>query len=195
MNLLGWAMVCPYAMKLLWHGTIPLDIAVYPTAEESKHRHDMFGMIVEDQIRSGIFNIIDEKHEYEHGICFQNGEDELCARSKADYVYLGTLERTRSKNRLITIYLEISSSRINVAKPWQAILRGISLYYERRIPVGIIIVSPERMMFKILDDQDQRKVIKRINAGLRRDAEENWASSSNLCSLCELLHYCPYRLI
>ena len=88
------------------------------------------------------------------------------------------------------MYVEVSSARINVAKPWQALLRGIGLYYERRIPVGIVIVSPAKIMYKLLEDSDQQVVLTRLNR-----PSDGFEANPNLCSLCELLGYCPYKVI
>ena len=92
--------------------------------------------------------------------------------------------------KLVSLYVEVSSTKINVAKPWQAILRGIALYYEMRLPVGVIIVSPEKIMYKLLEDRDQRNVLSRL-----RRSSEDFEPNPNLCSLCELASQCIFRAI
>ena len=187
LNLLGWAALCPRAAELLWHDSTPLSHPGYPTAEESKDVHDSLVELISTNINkiTKKNQLVDYKREYEHFIGLIKDGVLLCARSKADLVYTLNLEGS-----LFTLYVEASSSRINVAKPWQALLRGIALYYERRIPVGIIIVSPEKIMYKLLEDRDQEEVLKR----LFRSAE-GFKPSPNLCSLCELSHYCRYKVI
>jgi len=185
LNLLGWAMLCPHAMELLWHGSTPLAQPAYPTAEESMRLHRLLVEATASAVGSLGAQVASVEREHEHVLGLRRGEDLLCARSKADLVY--TL---RVGGSLLTLYVEVSSSRINVAKPWQALLRGIALYYERRLPVGVAIVSPERVMYKLVSDQDQDEILRRVRGG-----SEGFQPSPNLCSLCELQHYCPYRVV
>jgi len=193
LNMLGWALLCPYARDLIWHGAIPFHQPDYPTADESKALHEELRNQVNSIFEDGqIIRILNVEKEYEHsiGIWLRPSENKgrdtfVCAKSKADLVYTAW-----SGKRLFTLYTEVSSTRINVVKPWQAILRGISLYYERRLPVGIIIVSPEKIMYKLLNDGDQTRVLSLINI-----PSDDYPSNPNLCSLCELIKSCPFRAI
>jgi len=187
LNLLGWALLCQHARDLLWHGAIPQQQPDYLTAEESKALHERFKREVMDILNELLrgYVVVDVQNEYEHDLSIRKGDDVLCAKSKADLVYTVQLNE-----RLITLYVEVSSTRINVVKPWQTILRGVSLYYERRLPVGMIIVSPRKIMYKLLEDSDQDKMLSLIDK-----YNENYSPSSNLCSLCELINYCPYKVI
>jgi len=185
LNLLGWAMLCPYAMELLWHGSTPLVQPDYPTADESKKLHSMVMNSVAEVVESLQARLLSAEREYQQVLGFIREDARLCAISKADIVYTMNIG-----DQLFTLYVEVSSTRINVAKPWQALLRAISLYYERRIPVGIVIVSPEKIMYKLLEDNDQDKVLKRIHRSPR-----DFNPNPNLCSLCELQQYCPYKVI
>ena len=185
LNLLGWAMLCPHAMDLLWHGSTPLGQPNYPTADESSAKHDRLREVVEQAFNSPDMRIISRLVEYQHMIGFIKKDEILCARSKADLIYI-----LKTRYGLMNTYIEIASTRINIAKPWQALLRGIALYYEWRLPTAIIIVSPYKIMYKLLRDHDQEKVLARINRGY-----EDFEPTPNLCSLCELANYCPYRAI
>lgn len=186
LNLLGWALLCPYAKDLLWHGAIPMEGPVYPTAEESKRIHDRFKRVVSDVVRDALgSNLIGVEAEYDHRICFLRDGEVLCADSRADYIYIAKLN-----NVLAVLYLEVSSTRINVVKPWQALLRGLAIYYELRRPVGIVIVSPQRIMYKLLSEEDQGSILKRM-----RRSSGDFKPTPDLCSLCELLHLCPYKVI
>jgi len=185
LNLLGWAMLCPHAVELLWHGSTPLAQPGYPTADESRKLHSMVMGSVMSAVESLDARLLSVEREYQHTLGFTIGDARLCALSKADIVYTMNVG-----GRLFTLYVEVSSARINVAKPWQALLRAIALYYERRTPVGIAIVSPGKIMYKLLEDKDQDKVLERIRGGPGRRGP-----SPDLCSLCELQHYCPYRVI
>lgn len=186
LNLLGWAMICPYALELLIHGSTPRNPIQYPTADESRRLHEYMKNRVIDAISSVRLTrgaIVSVEPEYEHRLCMRIDDVLICANSRADIVF--TL---RMGEALTTLYVEVTT-RIHVVKPWQAILRGITLYYERRLPVWIVIVSPETIMYKLLEDKDQSEILRKT----RRRA--NTAPSSNLCSLCELVHLCPYKTI
>lgn len=185
LNLLGWAMLCPHAIDLLWHGSTPLGQPNYPTADESSAKHDRLRNVVERVLDSSGMRVISRLVEYQHKVGFIKKDEILCARSKADIIYI-----IKTRRGLMNIYIEIASTRINVAKPWQALLRGIALYYEWRLPTAIIIISPEKIMYKILEDSDQERILARINRNY-----ENFEPSPNLCSLCELANYCPYKVI
>lgn len=185
LNQLAWGILCPHAMQFLWHGSAPLDQFEYPTAEESKKRHRAVLSAVKEVAEDLDYAVLDCEEEYEHRIGFRRGEETLCALSKADAVCTLAL-----KGRLLTLYLEVSSSRINVAKPWQALLRGLALYYERRLPVLVVVVSPRELIYKLVSSVDQERILRRV-FGLEGGA----ALSPNLCSLCELVHVCPYRLV
>ena len=185
LNLLGWALLCPYAAELLWHGSTPLVQPDYPTADESRRLHDMVMRSVREAIESSGTSLVSVEVEYPHSIGIIGDDTGLCALSKADIVYTLNL-----KGGLFTLYVEVSSARINVAKPWQALLRAIALYYERRLPVGVVIVSPDRIMYKLLEDSDQDKVLSRAYR-----SPDGFNPHPNLCSLCELQQYCPYRVV
>ena len=185
LNLLGWAMLCPHAIELLWHGSTPLTQPSYSTADESKELHDRLRDIVDNVLKSMNTGIISREVEYKLNIGFLKDDELLCARSKADLLY--TIKHGKD---LMNLYIDVSSTRINVAKPWQVLLRGIAMYYEWRLPVGIIIVSPEKIRYKLLEDEDQKKILRRINKKL-----ENLEPHPNLCSLCELVDYCPHKAI
>ncbi|MCE4601377.1 MAG: hypothetical protein F7C38_07465 [Desulfurococcales archaeon] len=186
LNLLGWALLCPHARDLLWHGITPLEQPLYPTAEESKSQHKVLKKLVDEHLNAFLGDrILATYPEYEHVLGIYRGDDLLCARSKADLVYNVKLGKT-----LATLYVEIASSRINVAKPWQAILRAIALYYELRLPVIVMIVSPFKIMYKVVEDRDQVALLKLVDK-----PSSNFEANSNLCSLCELASQCPYRVI
>ena len=188
LNLLGWAMLCPHAMELLWHGSTPLIQPSYPTGDESKGLHDEFKRIVDEALRSTSIRgvkIIDGMREYWHEIGFRRDDMVLCARSKADLVYMASVS-----GKLMNIYVEVSSTRINIAKPWQALLRGIALYYEWRLPVGVVIVAPDKIMYKLVENADQDEILRRL-----KRTSNGYNPNPNLCSLCELANYCPHRVI
>ncbi len=186
LNLLGWAMLCPHALELLVHGSTPSSPPPYPTADEMESLHEHIKRIVMNTINSAKIlrdNIISVESEYRHTLGLRVGDVVLCANSRADLVY--TLKIGRD---LVTLYVEVTA-RLHVVKPWQALLRGIALYYERRLPVWVVIVSPETIMYKLLEDEDQNEILRRA----RRSRED--APSPNLCSLCELAHFCPYKAV
>ena len=188
LNLLGWAMLCPHAMELLWHGSTPLPQPSYPTADESKSLHDRLKKIVDDTIRSvgsRDARIISSMREYQHEIGFRRDDTLLCAKSKADLVYT-----ISASGRLMNVYVEVTSTKINIVKPWQTLLRGVALYYEWRLPVGAIIVAPDKIMYKLIEDTDQDKILRML-----KRSGNNYEPSPNLCSLCELASYCPYKVI
>lgn len=188
MNMLGWALLCPYARDIIWHGSVPLYLPKYPTGEEAKPIHENMKKIILEDIPYIIehvnLELLNYEQEYTHSLCISRNEETVCANSKADIVLY-----VASRRSIYTLYIEITS-RIHVVKPWQALLRGIGLYYEKRLPVWIIIASPEEIRYKILTEQDQQKVLKTINR-----SSENYKPAPNLCSLCELSQYCPYRAV
>lgn len=188
LNLLGWALLCPHARDLLLHGSTPIGAWGYPTAEEAGQHHETLKSIVLEDVRQAIkyagLNPVSYSVEYKHEIAVLRDDTWVCARSKADIVYT-----IAGGSDLYTLYIE-TSTRIHAAKPWQALLRGLALYYERRLPTWIIIVSPTEIMYKILEERDQVIILKLIN----RDSE-GFEPNPNLCSLCDLSHYCPYKVI
>lgn len=193
LNLLGWAMLCPHALNLLWHGSTPLDQPSYPTAEESKKPHDNLVRLVNDIFldvvkpcsRGGRRKpcIVSGAREYDLVIGFRRGTEQLCALSKADLVYI-----LDTGYGLMNLYIDVSSSSINRAKPWQVLLRATALYYESLIPVGVIIASPQKVMYKLLAKEDQKRIHEKII-----DGKVSYKKDPNLCSLCELADYCPHR--
>jgi len=199
-NRLGWAILCPYANYLNWHGSIPLEEPKYPTGDELRSIHDKIVTLVDSVFEyTNKYRIIARWREMELYLAFrkkivENTYENLCAKGKADLVYL-----IKAGHKLILIYIDIASTRINVAKPWQIILRGLSLYYMFRIPVGLIIISPNKFMYKLLSNRDQKQVLKKIMSQLVIDdnkiSMEEDKANPNLCSLCELAHYCPWRSI
>jgi len=183
LNLLGWGILCPHARDLLWHGSTPLYPPEYPTADESKELHDWLVKQVDEALRHVASEPSVALREYWHELGIIKDGEVLCARSRADLIYLINLNGTTS-----IVYVEVSSTRLNPAKPWQALLRGIALYYEWGLPVGIVIVSPEKIMYKLLEDEDQTSIMRM----LKRESE-GFRPSPNLCSLCELRNYCPFK--
>ena len=191
LNLLGWAMLCPHALELLVHGSSPHEIW-YPTAEEAKDVHEHLRRYIEEEVnnivkvlRSENIAIVSLEPEYEHRLGIRIGDTLLCANSKADLVYTLSVKEGAEES-LVTLYIEVST-RLHVAKPWQALLRGLALYYERRLPVWIVLVSPEKLMYKQLSDEDQEEMVRRVLG------KKKISPSPNICSLCELIHFCPYR--
>ncbi len=187
LNLLGWALLCPHARELLWHGSTPLEPPEYPTAREAKRAHESLRRAAAEALEA-LFGsrLVGDGGEYAHelGVVGEDGSI-LCARSKADLVYVASLG-----GRPALLYVE-AATRIHVAKPWQALLRGVGLYYEWRLPVAVLIVSPCRLMYKVVDDRDQALLLRRLRGG----EGGGWEPSPELCSLCELSGYCPYRVI
>ena len=188
LNLLGWALLCPHARYLLWHGSTPIEPWLYPTSEEAKSLHEKLKRAVIEESRKAIglagFQVVGLDTEYQHQVSVSMGDSWLCATSKTDIVY--TVAGGRD---LYTLYIEVAT-RLHVAKPWQALLRGLALYYERRLPTWIVLVSPEEVRYKSLTSKDQEAVFRALNR-----SEEGFEPSPNLCSLCELSHYCPYKVI
>ena len=188
LNLLGWALLCPHARDLLWHGVTPLEPHPYPTSEESRPLHDELKSIVAEEARKAIrdagLRVVAVETEYSHQIGLAREDEWVCGVSKADIVY--TVARGR---RLYTLYVEVAT-RIHVAKPWQALLRGIALYYEWRLPTWVILVSPEEVRYKALEDRDQDRILAKLNL-----PSDDSSPRPDLCSLCELAHYCPYRVV
>ncbi len=188
LNQLGWALLCPYARDLIIHGAVPVSYT-YPTAEEASGIHDKIKRLTHKVLLEILGSlrdvyVVSVEPEYRHSIGFRIGHDNVCADSRADLAYTLYV-----KNQLITLYVE-AATRIHVAKPLQALLRGIALYYERRTPVWIIMVSPSRVQYKLLEEKDQDRILKLLN----RKAE-NFSPSQNLCSLCEFVHFCPHRMV
>ncbi len=191
LNLLGWALLCPHARDLLWHGSTPLDNPPYPTSEESKSLHEKLKNVVGEELSRALralgIGVVGREgglREHEHTLYIARGEDGVCASSKADIVYILSKE-----GDLYILYAE-AAVRLHVAKPLQALLRGIALYYEYRLPIWVMMVSPHEVRYKQLDDEDQRRILRLINR-----SSEGFEPSANLCSLCELSHYCPHRVI
>lgn len=194
LNLLGWAALCPHASELLWHGSAPLWQPGYPTASESKQGHERLVQAVENAFSHALdslgYQTVAVFREYEHYVGLSRrssggSAETLCASSRADLVYI-----LHTPGGLVTAYVEVSSTRINVAKPWQALLRGVGLYYEFRLPVWLFLVSPAEVRYKLLDDRDQRELLRRLQR-----SGEGFEPSPDLCSLCELAHYCPYKVV
>lgn len=186
LNLLGWAMLCPHALTLLLHGGEPFTRFDYPTADESRISHHRLQATVHNIIKNLIKRkIITARVEYDHSIEITIEGIRLCARSRADLVYI-----IQYRGKFVTIYVEISSTRINVAKPYQTILRAIGLYYQYRHPVIIIMVSPSEIRYKILSAKDQERIVQILHKRAKQTKVHQ-----NLCSLCELAQYCPNRTI
>ena len=188
LNLLGWAMLCPYALELIKHGSTPMEPPSYPTSDEAKDAHEKLKHLIRRNMGeilsfSGL-EVVNVEPEYFHQVFFSFGDEGICANSKADLVYT-----VAHKGSLYTLYIEVTT-RIHVAKPWQTLLRELGLYYERRLPVWLVIVSPEKLMYKVLTDHDQEKILKALNR-----KPDNFEPHPNLCSLCELADYCPYKVI
>jgi len=188
LNLLGWAILCPYALELIRHGSTPLEKPYYPTAEESKDWHDALKKIVKEalddiRIKNSLLSI---QYEFEHELGIQLADESICAKSKQDVF---ALVKTRNSKDIFALYIELAS-RINIAKPWQALLRGIFLYYSLRLPVGIVIVSPEKIMYKVLTDKDQDAIMSYLHR-----STEGFEPQQNLCSLCELASFCSARAL
>ena len=193
LNLLGWAILCPYALELIRHGSTPLEKPYYPTAEESKDWHDALKKIVKNafnndpSIKNSLLSIqFEDKAELEHELGIQLADESICAKSKQDVF---ALVKTRNSKDIFALYIELAS-RINIAKPWQALLRGIFLYYSLRLPVGIVIVSPEKIMYKVLTDKDQSAIMSCLHR-----STEGFEPQQNLCSLCELASFCSARAL
>jgi hypothetical protein len=179
-------MLCSHALELLVHGSTPQTPPLYPTADESRELHEYLKKAViwatNEAVKLAGGTVVSMEPEYEHRLGIKIGDSMLCANSKADLVY--TVKFGRS---LVTLYVE-ATTRIHAAKPWQALLRGIALYYERSLPVWIIIASPNNIQYKLLEDRDQDKILRSIRGG-------RTPPSPNTCSLCELAHFCPYRAV
>uniref|UniRef100_A0A7C1I4N1 Uncharacterized protein n=1 Tax=Fervidicoccus fontis TaxID=683846 RepID=A0A7C1I4N1_9CREN len=181
-------MLCPYAVELIRHGSTPLEKPYYPTAEESKDWHEALKKIVKEAlgnpyIRNSLLSI---QYEFEHELGIQFADGLICAKSKQDVF---ALVRTRNSKDIFALYIELAS-RINIAKPWQALLRGIFLYYSLRLPVGIVIASPEKIIYKVLTDEDQSDILLRLHR-----PTEGFEPRQNLCSLCELASFCSARAL
>ena len=189
LNLLGWALLCPYARDLLWHGSMPLSDYGYPTGDEANKQHESLKSSVIGELEKvfigleGI-DLVNIEQEYNHELSIRRGDGWICARSKADI-----LATIAVSGELYTVYVEVTT-RLHVAKPWQALLRGLAFYYERRLPVIVILVSPDEVRYKPLTEHDQERVLVALNR-----SSNGFQPSPNLCSLCELVHYCPYRVI
>jgi len=188
LNLLGWAMLCPYALELIRHGSTPLEKPYYPTAEESKDWHEALKKIVKEAFRDRYIknSLLSIQFEFEHELGIQLADESICAMSKQD---IFALVKTRNSKDIFALYIELAS-RINIAKPWQALLRGIFLYYSLRLPVGIVIVSPEKIMYKVLTDEDQSAILTKLHR-----STDGFEPQQNLCSLCELASFCPARTL
>jgi hypothetical protein len=181
-------MLCPYALELIRHGSTPLEKPYYPTAEESKDWHEALKKIVkhafnDKDIKNSLLSI---QFELEHELGIQLADESICAKSKQDVF---ALVKTRNSKDIFALYIELAS-RINIAKPWQALLRGIFLYYSLRLPVGIVIVSPEKIMYKVLTYEDQSAILSCLHR-----STERFEPRQNLCSLCELASFCPARAL
>lgn len=189
MNLLGWSILCPAAAELNWSGTIPFEQPIYPTADELKRLH---GNIVE-RVESSIQRIIPENSkiislmkEKQVKLSFTDHKsgDQLCGIGKIDLALV-----LKHGNHEVIIYFEVSSTRIHVAKPWQALLKSIALYHEYRLPIITVIVSIEKIKYKLLSSRDYYTIINKIYS----KPKEDFSPNPNMCSLCELVHYCPHR--
>ncbi|PLJ78582.1 MAG: hypothetical protein B7L53_01160 [Thermofilum sp. NZ13] len=177
-------------MDLLREGAAPLLSPEYPTASESKSKHEQMKKYIKnvvENLQSSQFKILDSSEEYRLQLGVKSRGVWLCAGSSADIVLITAMTTFESP---LVLYVEVTSSKINIAKPWQTLLRGLALYYERRLPVGMIIVSPREVRYKLLCEKDQLKVLKLLNrTGARVEP------SPNLCSLCELASFCPSKAI
>ncbi|NAZ12302.1 MAG: hypothetical protein GU361_06255 [Desulfurococcales archaeon] len=208
LNLLGWAMLCPYALELIRHGSTPLEKPYYPTAEESKDWHETLKKIVKHAFGDRYIenSLLSIQFELEHELGIQLADESICAKSKQDVFalvktrnskdkepdqkcHMLSLVKTKNSEDIFALYIELAS-RINIAKPWQALLRGIFLYYSLRLPVGIVIVSPEKIMYKVLTYEDQDAILSCLHR-----STERFEPRQNLCSLCELASFCPARAL
>lgn len=190
-NQLGWAVLCPAAAELVWHGSTPLPSLEpgYPTGEESRQLHDKLKRAVDQAVREVLKYsvgawIVRSWEEKEVAACIHRENAALCARGRCDLTYLA-----RINSLLLLINVDVSSARVNPAKPWQTAIRSIALYHEYRVPVTMIIVSPDTLMYKPLLQADYDRVVARI---ARERSLEGFEPSPSLCSLCELRHYCPH---
>ena len=182
--------MCPHARDILWHGSTPLQPYQYPTGEEASKDHENLLHKAEDAALGALedsgLRLARYWREYELNLTITRDGEKLCARSKADLVIMAGKPSGRG---LLLLYVE-AATRIHAAKPWQALLRGIALYYRYRVPTWIILVSPDRIMYKLLAEEDQGKILKKLNR-----SSSSHEPSPNLCSLCELAHQCPYKVI
>ncbi len=187
--MMGWSILCPAAAELNWSGTIPLEQPIYPTADELKKLHDNIVEKIESNIQKIIpenSKIIRTMKEKQVTLSFTDtkNNDQLCAVGKIDLAVV-----LKIKGYETIIYFEVSSTRIHVAKPWQTLLKSLALYHEYRLPIIPIIVSIGKIKYKILCPRDYYTIINKIYSRPREDFTPN----PNMCSLCELIHYCPYR--
>lgn len=193
-------MLCPVARELVKRGVMPFPAMEHPyqTGEEYKTRHDRF----KDIVHSSIVGLLDREgmlvsswREMETCMTLLLGEAEIPVFGKADIVVLA-----KTKAGLLMYYVEVSSTKINVAKPYQTYFRALSLYYRLRIPVAIIIVSPYEVRYRHLTDIidiDRKGRVWRLEQLLRAyskslDLEELRPANPNLCSLCDLRQFCPH---
>ena len=188
LSIIGWATVCPYARDLLIHGTIPVKY-YYPTAEELKETHDLLKSGILGALfvikNSSNMNIASIYQEYEQEIGLKIKHTKVCARSKADiYVIL-----IRNRLGIVNVYIE-AATRISKVKKNVVILRGIWFFYKTFRPVILIIVSPKIILYKILNNNDQNRLIRNLNS-----SPVGFNPSPELCSICDFSSFCPYRVI
>lgn len=196
MNTLGWGVLCPEAMELIKMGATQLSKPTYPTGNMQKKPHDKIVELIEDLMPEVLEELgqesIDLGREKETDLLIHLEKDlYLCSYGKADLVYLVKNNAGILEKNILLLYIEVSSTKINVAKPYQAILRGISLYYRYHLPVAIVVVSPTKVCGKLLRNKDSNFIYKRI----KRSVDDYFKPNPNLCSLCELSHFCPLRMI
>ncbi len=205
MNLLGWAMLCPAASHLLWHGSTPRETPEYPTARELSEAHSK----LLDRVEEVLFNTrgcLDVKARFREDrdaeqtmltISIAKRVDDnktvnktvsLCARGRGDLIVVARA-RLRGEWRPIVFYVE-AATRVHIAKPPQTLLKMIAVYQKYRLPTAGLIVSPEKIGYRALRPDDILQVEKLL---LREKIPPGFKGHPNMCSLCELSHDCPWR--
>jgi len=79
----------------------------------------------------------------------------VCAEFEADLTY-----SVKQGDLLYTLYVDVSPSDPDETELLTALLHGLVLYYERRLPVGVIVVSPTKVMYKLLNRADQKRILR-----------------------------------
>ncbi len=173
---LTWAILCKHAFEMLLQNPAP---ALKQQSDNYEAR--FLEETVADVIRA-IFDkftiaYVENEHEYRLGL--KKGNKQLCA------IFTGLVYTLNVKGSLVTLHIE-QVAKLDKARLLKTLVKGLALYYERRLPVWIIIISQNTIKFKILSDKDRENMLDRLHEK---------PPPPGTCNICDLASFCPHKSI